>query len=383
MNKTHILIVDGDKDSAQVTADSLGSRGYKTDVSHSNADALKQIVHFPDLILLDRTSQGIDGLKICKEVRGNKRLQHISIIVLSDQDISSEKAKGLQQGADDYVIKPVENEELIVRIEAVLRRNRVFRESQKERGALVTELKKILNEELITPYFQPIYSMETHLPYGFEALSRPQEDGLIDNAEFLFKTALILDMYSEVEMLCWRKAVGTWKEIANREKLFLNCTPYFIESGRLNKDFLTGLNIDLRSMILEITERTAIQDQNLFLKELTMLRELGISIAVDDVGSGFASLDTVIEIRPDIIKIDRHLVHNLDKDELRYNIMQAVISFCKKSKMMTVAEGIEYEGELDVVSELGVDAIQGYLTGKPSPDISPDIFTKKVRLLNF
>ena len=219
--------------------------------------------------------------------------------------------------------------------------------------------------------------MDTHLPYGLEALSRPRTDGLIDSAEFLFKTALILDMYSEVEMLCWRKAVDKWKEIANREKLFLNCTPYFIESGRLNKDFLTNLDVNLSSIVVEITERTAIQNQKLFLGELNTLRSYGINIAVDDVGSGFASLDTVIEIRPDIIKIDRHLVRNLHKDELRYNIMQAVISFCKKSKMMTVAEGIEHEGELDVVSELGVDAIQGYLIGKPTPDISPDIFTKK------
>lgn len=377
MNKTHILIVDGDKDSAQVTAALLESSGYKTDVTHSNADALKQLSHFPDLILLDRTSPDIDGLKICKEVRGNKRLQHISVIVLSDQDVSAEKAQGLRQGADDYVIKPVENEELIARIEAVLRRNQVFRESQQEKSVLITELKRILNEELITPYFQPIYLMDTHLPYGLEALSRPQTDGLIDNAEFLFKTALILDMYSEIEMLCWRKAVSKWKEVANREKLFLNCTPYFIESGRLNEDFLANLNVDLTSMILEITERTAIQDRDLFLKELNMLRGLGINIAVDDVGSGFASLDTVIEIRPDIVKIDRRLTHNLHKDELRYNIMQAVISFCKKSKIMTVAEGIEYEEELDVVGELGVDAIQGYLIGRPSPEISPDIFTKK------
>jgi EAL domain-containing protein (putative c-di-GMP-specific phosphodiesterase class I) len=184
-------------------------------------------------------------------------------------------------------------------------------------------------------------------------------------------------MYSEVEMLCWKKAVDKWKKDAGREKLFLNCTPYFIESGRLNKEFLVNLNVDLGSIVLEITERTAIQKQDMFLKELNMLRDIGVNIAVDDVGSGFASLDTVVEIRPDIVKIDRHLVHNLHTDELRYNIMHAVISFCKKSKIMTVAEGIEYEGELDVVSELGVDAIQGYLIGKPTPDISPDIFTKK------
>ena len=108
-----------------------------------------------------------------------------------------------------------------------------------------------------------------------------------------------------------------------------------------------------------------------------MLREAGIKIAVDDVGSGFASLDTVVEIRPDIVKVDRQLVRALHKDELKYNIMQAIISFCKKSGVMTVAEGIEEEKELEAVNELGVDAVQGYLLACPTPEISLDILSKK------
>ncbi len=84
-----------------------------------------------------------------------------------------------------------------------------------------------------------------------------------------------------------------------------------------------------------------------------------------------------MEIRPDIVKIDRQLVRELHKDELKYNIMQAIISFCKKSNVFTVAEGIEEEQELEAVNELGVDAVQGYLMARPAPEISPDIFTKK------
>jgi len=105
MNKTHILIIDGDKESARAMSDLLESHSYKADATYNNVDALAQINHFPDLILLDRTLPDIDGLEICKAVRSNRRLQHISIIVLSEQDVSAEKVKGLQQGADDYVIK--------------------------------------------------------------------------------------------------------------------------------------------------------------------------------------------------------------------------------------------------------------------------------------
>ena len=377
MSEKHILIVDGDQKSAQGTAALLKSRDYRVDLAHSGSDALQKVTQYPDLVLLDRALPDISGLEVCQAIRNNRHLQHISIIVLTIKNVSSERAEGLRLGADDYIVRPVDDEELIARMEAVLRRNQAFRQSQDKKSALVTELKEILNEELITPYFQPIYSLHSLVPMGMEALSRPPSGGLIDNAEFMFKTALILDMYSEVEMLCWRVAVGQWKKMLNRGKLFLNCTPYFIESGRLSEKFLTNLNVDLGCLVLEITERTAIQNQEAFVQELNGLRKFGVQIAVDDVGSGFASLDTVVEIRPDIVKIDRHLVRNLYNDELRYNIMQAVVSFCKKSKMMTIAEGIEEERELEIVSELGVDAVQGYFLAKPMVDISPAIFSKR------
>ena len=377
MEKKHILIVDSDKAFVETTIKLLESRNYKVDVTCDGVDTLEKANQYPDLILLDRGLPDIEGLEICKKIRADSRLEHISIIVFTVTNTSSERVEGFSLGADDCISKPVDDEELIARIEAVLKRNQVFCQVQEEQGALASELKKILSEEMITPYFQPIYSMKTLKPIGLEALSRPPTSGLIDNAEFLFKTALILDMYSEVEIVCWKTAVAKWKKMINKEKLFLNCTPYFIESGRLNEGFLTELDINPSSIVLEITERTAIQKYDIFLKELNIIRELGIKIAIDDVGSGFASLDTVVEIRPDIVKIDRQLVRELHKDDLKYNIMQAIITFCKKSGFMTVAEGIEEEKELEAVNELGVDAIQGYLLARPAPEIDPDIFSKK------
>ncbi len=377
MSERHILVVDRDKAFVEATTKLLKSHNYQVDVACSGAETLEKANQYPDLILLDRGLSDDGGMQVCQRIREDKRLKHTSIIIFTSHDTASERVEGFSLGADDCISRSIDDEELIARMEAVLKRNQAFRQVQEEQGALATELKNILSEEMITPYFQPIYSMKSLLPIGVEALSRPPTSGLIDNAEFLFKTALILDMYSEVEIVCWKTAVDQWKKKVNQGKIFLNCTPYFIESGRLNEGFISDLEIDPKSIILEITERTAIQEYDLFLRELDMLRGLGIKIAVDDVGSGFASLDTVVEIRPDIVKIDRQLVRELHKDELKYNIMQAIISFCRKSNVMTVAEGIEEEEELEAVNELGVDAIQGYLLARPSPEVDPEIFTKK------
>ena len=377
MNDKHILVADSDEAFVQTTVKLLKSRDYQVDVARDGFELLEKAHQYPDLILMGCGLPDIDGARVCQQIRTDKRLEHISIIVFTKHNTSSERVEGFLLGADDCISRPIDDEELIARMEAVLKRNQVFRQVREEQGALAKELKKILSEEMITPYFQPIYSMRSLLPIGVEALSRPPTSGLIDNAEFLFKTALILDMYSEVEMVCWKTAVTQWKKTINQKKLFLNCTPYFIESGRLNEGFISDLDINPESIVLEITERTAIQKNEVFLKELNMLRKAGVKIAVDDVGSGFASLDTVVEIRPDIVKIDRQLVSELYKDELKYNIMQAIISFCKKSKVMTVAEGIEEEKELEAVDELGIDAVQGYLLARPTPEIDLDIFIKK------
>ena len=377
MAKKHILIVDRDKVFVESTIKLLEFRNYKVDVACDGVDTLEKANQYPDLILLDRGLPGMKSPEICKKIREDSRLEHISIIIFTETDAPSERVEGFSLGADDCISKPIDGEELIARMEAVLKRNQVFCQIQEEQSALATELKKILSDEMITPYFQPIYSMKSLKPIGLEALSRPPTTGLIDNAEFLFKTALILDMYSEVEIACWKIAVAQWKKVINKGKVFLNCTPYFIESGRLSEGFLSQLDINPSSIVLEITERTAIQNYDVFLKELNILRASGMKIAVDDVGSGFASLDTVVEIRPDIVKIDRQLVSGLHKDNLKYNIMQAIISFCKKSGVMTVAEGIEEEKELEAVCELGVDAVQGYLLARPTPEISPDILSKK------
>jgi EAL domain-containing protein (putative c-di-GMP-specific phosphodiesterase class I)/CheY-like chemotaxis protein len=377
MNEKHILVVDSDEAFVRAATRLLKSRNYQVDIACDGAETIEKAKQYPDLILLSRDLPDMDGVKVCQKIRENKRLEHISIIIFTKHNVSSERVEGFSLGADDCISKPIDNEELIARMEAVLKRNQAFQEVQEEQGALAKELKTILSQEMITPYFQPIYSMRSFLPIGLEALSRPPTSGLIDNAEFLFKTALILDMYSEVEMACWKTAVTKWKKTVNQEKLFLNCTPYFIESGRLNESFLSDLEIDPENIVLEITERTAIQKYDVFLRELNLLRNAGIKIAVDDVGSGFASLDTVVEIRPDIVKIDRQLVRELHKDELKYNIMQAIISFCKKSDVITVAEGIEEEKELEAVHELGVDAVQGYLLARPTPEIDLAIFTKK------
>ena len=143
-----------------------------------------------------------------------------------------------------------------------------------------------------------------------------------------------------------------------------------VENERFDSTTLEKMGVGSQDIVLEVTERSAIQDYRLFFERLKDSRKLGLQIAVDDVGSGYASLDAVVQLRPDFVKIDMVLIHDIDKDSLKRNIVESIVGFCKKSSVWTVAEGIETKEELLVVKDLGVDFLQGYLLSRPKPEIN-------------
>jgi len=364
----HILLVDNNPDSARTVKSLLQSNDYRVDITSTGFDTLTKAQRRPDLILLDLNLPDVDGLELCREMRNNKKYRDIPIIILSSRDSVAEKVEGLYIGADDYITKPFNNEELIARIEVVLRRSHFFEQAKEDKEVLILELRKILKEELITTLFQPIFLLDTYEPLGFEILSRPPVQGRLNNPEFMFKAALAFGMYFDLEILCWRRAFKKWRTSVKKGKLFLNCTPYLIEDKKFDEKIFKKEDIDPNCVVLEITERMAIQDFVLFFKKLEKIRKSGVQLAVDDVGNGYASLDTIAEAKPNYVKIDMPLIRNIHIDPLKQNIVEAVISFCKKSNIITISEGVEEEEELRKIKELNIDAAQGFLLARPAKE---------------
>lgn len=375
-----ILLVENDKEFVRLTVDLLQSCNYVVDVAYSGADALQRLQHTPHLVLINYALPDIRGLEICKKMKTDERWHGIAVVVLTDSSISPEEMESLYIYGDDHLAKPFDPEELLARVEIVLRNHQGTHPPHEGGQVITAELKRILNKELVVPFFQPIYSSPSMKILGFEALSRPLTNTSLSNPELFFKAALAFGLYTDIEKLAWRKAFGEWKRRLGQGKLFLNCTPYFIANNPMEKGFFATIGVDPQHVVIELTERTAIRNHDLFVEKLNELRGLGMQIAVDDVGSGFASLDTVAEVRPDYVKIDLKLIRDINFDSLKKNIVQSIITFCRQSDIITVAEGIEERAELQTVCDLGVDAVQGYLLGKPSPETNKDIFEKKLVL---
>lgn len=372
VSKKRILVVDDESTVRQTMSMLLESRGYEVQVAESGEDAVTQAYEKPDLILLDLILPDCEGFDVCRRLREEKETRHIPIIIVSVKYLFEDKIEGLYLGADDYITKPFEYEELFARIDAVLRRSIFFDESSGNREAIVLELKKIIKEKLIVPFYQPIFSLNPFKVLGYEALSRPPATSILSNPELLFKAALRFGIYCDLEIVSWRKALEVMPKIVNGEKLFLNCNPYLVESPKFFKvkTLFEESNVLAKNVVLEITERSAISDFRAFYNRLKAYRDYGFDIAIDDVGGGYASLESIVETHPRIVKIDTHLISNLQDDPLKRSVVKFVAKFCQENNIISVAEGIERKQDLDILMDIGVDAGQGYLLCRPTANLN-------------
>lgn len=369
-DKKRVLVVDDERNITQMMAMMLQTRGYDVDIAASGEEAIQKAVAKPDLILLDLLLPDIQGFEVCRRIRENKATHNVPIIIVSVKYLFEDKIEGLYLGADDYLTKPFDHEELFARMEAVMRRNLFFEEAFENKDEIILEVRRIIKEGLIVPYYQPIFFLKPLKVFGFEALSRPPAQSILSNPELLFKAALRFGLYCDLELLCWERILQTMPKFMEKEKLFLNCNPYLVESPKFFKikAIFEKYNFPAKNTVLEITERSAIVDFTGFYKRLRFYRDYGFGIAIDDVGGGYASLESIVETKPTVLKIDTHLVTDLKNHSLKRSAIKCIVNLCKENNFISVAEGVERKEDLDVLIDLGVDAGQGYLLCRPTPD---------------
>ena len=375
VHKKRILIVDDDRAVTNMLTMLLEMRGYEVTIAPTAKEALSQVSSATDLILLDLILPDEEGFTLCRKFKENKETSHIPIIMLTAKVMANDLIEGLYLGADDYITKPFDYEELVARIEVVMRRGSLLHKQGnlmiQGQEAIVEELRKIIDQKLVVSFYQPIFLINPIRLLGFEALTRPATKSMLSNPELLFKAALQFGFYQDLEMLAWEKAAQYVSSHLTNEQLFLNCNPYFVEGPKfLNvKPMFEKNNIRIENIVLEITERSAISDFKSFYEHLHRYREYGFKFAIDDVGGGYASIEAIVETKPEVVKIDRHIIRDLEIDPYKRSIVKFIVAFCKENKILSIAEGIETKRDLIAVKALGVDAAQGYYLFNPSPKI--------------
>jgi EAL domain-containing protein (putative c-di-GMP-specific phosphodiesterase class I)/GGDEF domain-containing protein len=237
-------------------------------------------------------------------------------------------------------------------------------------------LAEIIDRGDVHTLVHPVLKLDDLSVIGYEALSRGPEGGEFERPDKLFKVAYDADLVLRLERLCRRQAIRAAADLPNGRLLFMNIEPEAIGDPELRDVMFTALLADAAitpdRIVLEITERTAIIDFPSFRSTLEYLRALGFSVAVDDAGAGYASLQVLAEVKPEWLKIDISLVRGVDSDEVRRQLMSSMVLFAQRMGVRLIAEGIETPGELRTLRELGVGYGQGFLFTKPVPPFPSD-----------
>lgn len=247
------------------------------------------------------------------------------------------------------------------------------RHSYKENSYLLDKkesLNRLLEEGLIRFAFQPIISLKTGEIYGYELLMRSMIEDFKSPTEILQVAARQAKLGILERMLIFKafKTIRNNLEALGSKKLFINTIP----SQALTEEDVELLNRDYSDLfgrvIVEIIEAESDAPKNLE-KKLLFIRKSGMELALDDFGSGHSNETRILQMQPDIIKIDMELIQGVSDDVDKQSLILNFLTFCKSKNIEIVAEGVETSEDLQTIYRLGVDYVQGYYTARPNFEI--------------
>ncbi|TDK62336.1 EAL domain-containing protein [Bacillus salipaludis] len=238
-----------------------------------------------------------------------------------------------------------------------------------ELNEMIFTFKKIISKKEIHLWAQPIIDVATSEIHAWEMLTRGPK-GVLEDPFPLFSVARQTGMLYDLEMIIFEKIFQQLKATKSRENIFVNCTPLTIGNIRFPRDIKQLLEkyrrISPKQITFEITEHDSIDGVENFTYNLKVLRLMGFRFAVDDTGAGYNSLNTISEIMPDIIKVDRSVIENIHKSPVKESMLKGLLLVAREAGSLVVAEGIENEEEASVLTRNKVDLAQGYYYARPT-----------------
>jgi len=239
---------------------------------------------------------------------------------------------------------------------------------------LEAELKAAISEERLVAYYQPVMDLHNYRVAGFEALVRwPQPDGtVIDPGQFV-PMAQEVGLIGDIDALVLRTAcrqVREWQEtgLCGDLEIGVNLSAGQLADPELSDRIAAQLEecrFDPRSLVLEITESEVITDNEITMRNLASLRNLGVRIALDDFGTGYSTFSHLDRLPIDVVKIDRSFVMNLGSADDSRSMAAALIQLARTLGYDTIAEGVETPAQERSLRALGCARAQGYYLGRP------------------
>ena len=362
-----VLVVDDEEEPLRATARLLRRAGYRIDTATDGASAARAVAEGRyDAIVSDIAMPGMNGIQLLQHVR--ERDAETPVILITGAPRFETAVQALEHGAYKYLVKPVEPDRLEAEVERAVQLARMA-EFRREalRIATGSDLPNLIEsfreaQRSLWVAFQPIVDKSGEL-FGYEALMRTRSDAH-PNPGAMLDAAERLGRINELGHTVRLRAAESLAGRSEGGTLFINLHPEELRNDAL----LDGPLADFaRSVVLEVTERANLAPLPDLRKRIASLRSAGYRIAVDDLGAGYAGLNSFALLEPDIVKVDMTLVRDIHRTAVKQRLVQSIISLCHDMDIVVVGEGVETLEERDQLVALGCDLLQGYLIGRPGP----------------
>lgn len=328
------------------------------------------------VVLSDITMPGMSGLELLGAVR-----QHdpdLPVVLLTGDPSLESATRAIEHGVFRYLPKPFEASQLTTVLEQATQLHRLARlkrEALELRGVSSAPRPATVDQcfeaalEVMWVAFQPIISLRERRVYGYEALLRSSDPAFSSPSQML-DAAERLGALDRLGRTVRRRAAEGLREAPPEAMLFVNLHPQDLLDPELGAPSSPLVAIANR-VVLEITERASLGSIDDVKARIAALRALGFRIAIDDLGAGYAGLNSFVLLEPDIVKLDMSLVRGIDQSTVKQRLVGSIASLCREMNIAIVVEGVETMAELDTLLSLGCVLLQGYLFARPGRTLPP------------
>ncbi len=369
-----ILLVDDEPIQTSGLARAFRGEPWELDTAQSAEEALRLFSRSPyDVVVTDETMPGLRGSELLAQLRETTP-DTVRIVLSGQADLGAAVNAINAAEVFRFLQKPCSFSE----VSAAIRDGLELRAQQAEfhawRGARnpadAAQRGAEFDEALASLWmgYQPVLRAADESLYGYEALVRTDSEVLV-HPGLLFSAAERLGRSAELSR-CIRDRVARDISAAPAEAAILvNVTA----DDLADSAFVNGedpLRAHSERIVLEVTERHSFKEDTHLQQRVASLRRHGYRIAVDDLGSGYSGLTSFMLVSPDVVKFDMELTRGIDTSPTQQRLIELMTGLCRQLGILTVAEGIETEAELETVTRLGCDLLQGFLFGAAARDFA-------------
>jgi EAL domain-containing protein (putative c-di-GMP-specific phosphodiesterase class I) len=374
-----VLVADDDDSLQRAFSRILSDAGHEVSLAsdgHEAADMVRERSF--DAVVSDLRMPRLGGIELLRLIR--ERDVDLPVIIVTAVPDMATAIQAIEYGAYRYLPKPVTTSDLRASVKSAIGFRRMARLKREaldllgnvpatgaERAGLEAALGRALDTLWIA--YQPIVRPRRREVFGYEVLLRTREPAFPE-AQDVVAAAERLGRMPELGARV-RELAGAADPDWNRGVLFLNLHPRELDDEALFSA-VSPLGKMASKVVLEITERTALEGLKDVRERVARLRKLGFRLAVDDLGAGYAGLTSFATLEPEVVKFDLTLVRGVDTSDVKRRIIEKMTTLARTMGILVVAEGVETAAERDALDSVGCELMQGFLFGKPTAGF-PDI----------